>query len=149
MKPIFIQFVNRFTEYSIDGNVGSSNLHFRYSYYLKYYSHHHLFFIIVCSLLLLLSLSRSLSVIFISYYLISFSKYSSKQVRIEIQRTKELLRNSANRAPLVSIPVSWIGENSNNNESEVMKYQTCGNYSGPDLPYFPVESKSETIDLKS
>ena len=27
-----------------------------------------------------------------------------------------------------------------------MTYQTCGNYSGPDLPYFPVESKSETID---
>ena len=36
--------------------------------------------------------------------------------------------------------------NSNNNESEVMTYQTCGNYSGPDLPYFPVESRSETID---
>ena len=30
-----------------------------------------------------------------------------------------------------------------------MTYQTCGNYSGPDLPYFPVESKSETIDMKS
>ena len=98
-------------------------------------------------------------VILVSYRHTSFchfthsSSFHSKQVRIEIQRTKELLRNSVNRAPLVTIPVSWIGENRihgdlNSNDNEIASYQTCGNYSGPDLPYFPLESKTETRDLK-
>ena len=94
-------------------------------------------------------------IIILVTYLHTFSCHFtySKQVRIEIQRTKELLRNSVNRAPLVSIPVSWIGEKSvhgdiNSNDNGIVSYQTCGNYLGPDLPYFPVELKTETSDLK-
>jgi hypothetical protein len=39
----------------------------------------------------------------------------SKQTRVEIQKTKELLRNAVNRAPFVKSHVVWFGEGSEEN----------------------------------
>jgi hypothetical protein len=38
------------------------------------------------------------------------SAYSSKTIRVESQRTREMLRSAVNRAPLASIPTKWVGE---------------------------------------
>ena len=40
-----------------------------------------------------------------------------------------------NRAPLVSIPVTWMTENEDGDKSETKSNQNSESYSGPDLPY--------------
>ena len=77
----------------------------------------------------------------------------NKQVRLELQRTKEMLRSSVNRAPLVSINSRW-----SSSPSEIMTDTTVidnvtapishENFQGPDLPYPGEVNKLVTTEME-
>ena len=75
---------------------------------------------------------------------------SNKQVRLELQRTKEMLRSSVNRAPLVSINTRW---SLTETTTDTMAIDSATvpisqeNFQGPDLPY-PGEVSNVAMEIE-
>ena len=68
-------------------------------------------------------------------------------MRSEILRTREFLRSAVNRAPLVSVSVTWIdGDN-----CLITDNHRSAEYAGPDLPYSSNQSMEDTniVDLNT
>ena len=75
----------------------------------------------------------------------------NKQVRLELQRTKEMLRSSVNRAPLVSINSQWSSSEIMTDTMAIDNNATVQisqeNVQGPDLPY-PGEVSNMAMEIE-